>query len=372
MAQTQTTTTDSSGKTTIRTYVDGVLTRETYTTTSGESGQSEYRNGSRYVTYITYANGSRRTINADGSSEYSETNSRGTTTWYTNAAGRITGSASNYNDGSSRREQRNADGTVLVYENNANGTRSEYTTQTNGNASEKRYNAAGVLVSQTNTRPDGWRENISYNANGTVNTRYVFGTDGTTTTYYANGSYESTSKNAAGQTITTYFNASGTRTGRAVEYPDGSTDRTEFGANGAVTTYNRKPNGSYSVVKVDAAGNTSEQRYNTSNQLVSESAVYANGGRMNASYNPQNGSYTKYEFLANGNYKLTERNAAGTVTSQWYNANNQPINNGSASGTEQADALVIALASFGTGAGGDASVTVDQSQSATILAGSLS
>ena len=373
MAQTQTTTTDSQGRTTTRYYTDGKLVRDSWTDTAGNRGQASYlANGKIDVAYVFYKDGSTRTTYSDGRSEYTETSSSGSTTWYTNAAGQVTGSAANNTDGSSSRTVRNPDNSTTVYTTNADGSRTEYTSDGKGNSSEKRYNKSGALHSESKHFANGDRENIAYGSNGQVATRYVFRANGTVETHNANGSYELTSKNSSGQTITEYFNAQGNRTGRSVDSPNGSSQRVEYGAGGSLTSYDRNANGSYNVVTSDGKGNTTEKRYTASNFLQSESANYADGSRMNAQYNA-NGSSTTYRFRPNGDYQVSERSSSGVVTSQWYNANGQPINNvaGSTSNS-QVDSLVNALASFGAGAGGDSVVTSDANQPTTLFAGSLS
>ena len=290
-------------------------------------------------------------------------------------------------------------GDLMMSSHSVNGGPAVYTTfdDVNGNSPSPVDNGWGRL----------WVENTLYSAEiqqGAVSSQSWFevnGASGTIVTYadgtqtsrlhimneqwsYArDGSATRTEIYSRGsgaeryvETVTTEVNASGRLTeqewtryseytpslnasGKIVHGEDGSRTET-ITRNGVIS----------SVQSVDAQGNVTQSDYRSNGSLRQESYVNADNTRGMKEYH-EGGGFTSYDFQANGSYLYTHDNGQGSVTQQWYTADNQPFDpNGSAGALadRQADALINSLAVFSQGEGAD-SVVSQVNEQPTVLYG---
>lgn len=287
---------DGKGDTTTYTYdASHKLVGDSWTNAAGNSGAD--------------------TFNADGSSNGTAMNADGTTSTYVNdgqgdkvtqyysSSGVLTGDAWVKAGGTSGSDTFDANGNVTVATTIAtDGSKTVKTNDGLGDTSTALYDSAGNKTSGTWQSADG-----SYGSGQLSNGVW------TSLDYAVDGSHTESTTDAAGNTTSEQFSSAGIPIAQSWSHVDGTHGSTAFATDGSSDSYTYNRGGSYSETKTDASGNTVTSYYSASGQQFYDTWHHVDG-TSGSDFPNGTGPDVAANFKAHGVYASVVKDATGNKT----------------------------------------------------------
>lgn len=287
---------DGKGDTTTYTYdASHKLVGDSWTNAAGNSGAD--------------------TFNADGSSNGTAMNADGTTSTYVNdgqgdkvtqyysSSGVLTGDAWVKAGGTSGSDTFDANGNVTVATTIAtDGSKTVKTNDGLGDTSTALYDSAGNKTSGTWQSADG-----SYGSGQLSNGVW------TSLDYAVDGSHTESTTDAAGNTTSEQFSSAGIPIAQSWSRVDGTHGSTAFATDGSSDSYTYNRGGSYSETKTDASGNTVTSYYSASGQQLYDTWHHVDG-TSGSDFPNGTGPDVAANFKAHGVYASVVKDATGNKT----------------------------------------------------------
>ncbi|WP_425219795.1 beta strand repeat-containing protein [Ralstonia solanacearum] len=287
---------DGKGDTTTYTYdASHKLVGDSWTNAAGNSGAD--------------------TFNADGSSNGTAMNADGTTSTYVNdgqgdkvtqyysSSGVLTGDAWVKAGGTSGSDTFDANGNVTVATTIAtDGSKTVKTNDGLGDTSTALYDSAGNKTSGTWQSADG-----SYGSGQLSNGVW------TSLDYAVDGSHAESTTDAAGNTTSEQFSSAGIPIAQSWSHVDGTHGSTAFATDGSSDSYTYNRGGSYSETKTDASGNTVTSYYSASGQQFYDTWHHVDG-TSGSDFPNGTGPDVAANFKAHGVYASVVKDATGNKT----------------------------------------------------------
>ncbi|WP_231408754.1 beta strand repeat-containing protein [Ralstonia solanacearum] len=287
---------DGKGDTTTYTYdASHKLVGDSWTNAAGNSGADMF--------------------NADGSSNGTAMNADGTTSTYANdgqgdkvtqyysSSGVLTGDAWVRADGTSGSDTFDANGKVTVATTIAtDGSQTVKTNDGLGDTSTALYDSAGNKTSGTWQSADG-----SYGSGQLSNGVW------TSLDYAVDGSHTESTTDAAGNTTSEQFSSAGIPIAQSWSHVDGTHGSTAFATDGSSDSYTYNRGGSYSETKTDASGNTVTSYYSASGQQLYDTWHHVDG-TSGSDFPNGTGPDVAANFKAHGVYASVVKDETGNKT----------------------------------------------------------